>query len=124
LCQQMNTMLLPGLKVDQDQLTVTAQAAEVGTLEEIITLEKPASKKCEARFNAKYLLEPLQVMEKIKLFFALTDQAGQPFTSRKRKKNITCTWSARSVRWVRRVSIVYAEIFVFAEFQKLPAPRI
>lgn len=65
-----------GLKVDQDQLTVTAQAAEVGTLEEIITLEKPASKQCEARFNAKYLLEPLQVMEKDKVILRLNGSSG------------------------------------------------
>ncbi|HHV35375.1 MAG TPA: DNA polymerase III subunit beta [Syntrophomonadaceae bacterium] len=64
------------LKVDEDKLIVSAQAVDVGSLEEIITLSKPALKQAEANFNAKYLLEPLQVMEQEKVTLCLNGPSG------------------------------------------------
>lgn len=67
---------IAGLKVEEDKLIVTAHAVEVGSLKEIITLSKPALKNCEASFNAKYLLEPLQVMEKENVTLCLNGPSG------------------------------------------------
>lgn len=64
------------LKVEGDILTVSAQAAEVGSLKEDLPLDEPALKTCEASFNASYLLSPLQVMEKEKITLCLNGESG------------------------------------------------
>lgn len=64
------------LKVEDDRLILTAHATEIGSLEEIIFLQEPTVKKCEASFNAKYLLDPLQVMDKEYVTLCLNGTSG------------------------------------------------
>jgi len=64
------------LNVEGDRLAVTAQASELGSLLENISLQEPAAKKCKASFNARYLLDPLQVMDKEKVTLCLNGESG------------------------------------------------
>lgn len=64
------------LRIEGDTLTVTAQAAEVGSLKEDLPLEEGAGGSCEASFNASYLLSPLQVMEQEKVSLSLNGPSG------------------------------------------------
>ncbi len=64
------------LKIEDDKLVITAQAVEVGSLQEVIFLNEPTGSNCDVTFNAKYLLEPLQVMDQEKITLCLNGQSG------------------------------------------------
>lgn len=67
---------ITSLQVEGNILTVSAQAVEVGSLKEEITLAVPAEKSCVANFNASYLLNPLQVMDQEMISLCLNGEDG------------------------------------------------
>ncbi|MDD2555069.1 MAG: DNA polymerase III subunit beta [Syntrophaceticus sp.] len=64
------------LQVEGDRFIIKADAAEVGSLEEIIDLREPAAHDCKAFFNVKYLLDPLQVLEQDQVTLCFNGSSG------------------------------------------------
>lgn len=64
------------LQVEGERLIINADAVEVGSLEEIINLKEPVQNNCKAFFNARYLLDPLQVMEQDNVKLCLNGSNG------------------------------------------------
>lgn len=72
-------MVLEGtirLSEERVGLIIKADAVEVGSLEEIINLKEPVQNSCKAFFNARYLLDPLQVMEQDNVKLCLNGSNG------------------------------------------------
>jgi DNA polymerase-3 subunit beta len=67
---------ISSLQVEGDRLIIKADAVEVGSLEEIINLKEPVQNSCKAFFNARYLLDPLQVMEQDNVKLCLNGSNG------------------------------------------------
>lgn len=67
---------ISSLQVKGDKFIINADAAEVGSLEEIIDLTEPADHDCKAFFNVKYLLDPLQVIEQDQVTIFLNGSNG------------------------------------------------
>jgi DNA polymerase-3 subunit beta len=67
---------IASLQVDNDLLTVKAHAVDVGSLQEEIPLLNPVEGKCRVEFNAKYLLEPIQVLDQEKVTLCLNGERG------------------------------------------------
>lgn len=67
---------IASLQIDNDLLTVKAQAVDVGSLKEEIALLSPVEGKCRVEFNAKYILEPIQVLDQEKVTICFNGERG------------------------------------------------
>ena len=67
---------IASLQVDNDLLTVRAHAVDVGSLQEEIPLISPVGGKCRVEFNAKYLLEPIQVLDQERVTICFNGERG------------------------------------------------
>ncbi|HHW28533.1 MAG TPA: DNA polymerase III subunit beta [Syntrophomonadaceae bacterium] len=67
---------IASLQIDNNLLTVKAHAVDVGSLREEIALLSPVEGECNVEFNAKYLLEPLQVLDQEKVTLCFNGERG------------------------------------------------
>ena len=59
------------LKIEEDVLTISAEAAQVGSIREEIPLAVAEGEPCEALFTTRYLLDPLKVIDQDKVSLCL-----------------------------------------------------
>jgi DNA polymerase-3 subunit beta len=59
------------LKIEEGILTISAEAAQVGSIREEIPLASAEGESCEALFTTRYLLDPLKVIDQDKVSLCL-----------------------------------------------------
>jgi DNA polymerase-3 subunit beta len=67
---------IAGLEIDNNLLTIRAQAVDVGSLKEDIPLLNSVDERCRVEFNARYLLDPIQVIDQGKLTISFNGESG------------------------------------------------
>jgi len=64
------------LNVNDNALCISAQATQVGSLKEEISLEGPVEGECVVSFNTRFLLDPLKAMDQQKIKLCLNGPSG------------------------------------------------